>query len=53
MSKSHNCPKHQAELADSFLHSKFKHICLVNKHGIPKPPVSPDCNKCIARIDSI
>ena len=53
MSKSHNCPKHQTELADSFLNSKIKHICLVNKDGIPKPAVCPDSNTFIARIDSI
>ena len=53
MSKSHNCPKHEAQLADPFLNSKIKHISLVNKHGIPKPAVCPDCNTCIARIDSI
>ena len=53
MSKSHNCPKHQAELADSYLHSKIKHNCLVNTHGIPKPAVCPDCDPCIPRIDSI
>ena len=53
MSKSHNCPKQQAELADSFLNSEIKHICFLNKHGIPKPAVCPDCNTCIARINSI
>ena len=52
MSKSHQCTKETAQLADSFLHSKIKHICLVNKHGIPKPAICPDCNICIARIDS-
>ena len=53
MSKSDNSPKHQAELADSFFHSKIKHICLVNKDRIPKPAVCPDGNTCIAEIDSI
>ena len=53
MSKSHNCPEHEAQLADPFLNSKIKHICLANKHGIPKPAVCLDCNTCIAPIDSI
>ena len=47
MSKSRNCLKHQAELADSFFHSKIKKTCLVNKHGIPKPAVCPHCKTCI------
>ena len=53
MSKSHNCPKDQAELADLFLHSKIKHISLLNKHEIPKPAVCADCNMCIVQKDSI
>ena len=52
MSKSHQCTKETAQLADSFLHSKIKHICLVNKHGIPKPAICPNSNICIAQIDS-
>ena len=52
MSKSHQCTKETVQLADSFLHSKIKHICLVNKHGILKPAICPNSNICIARIDS-
>ena len=33
------------------MNKKLKHICLVNKHGIPKPAFCKDCHTCNSQND--
>ena len=50
-SKPHNLPEKESALAELFMNQKIKHICLVDKHGIPKPGICQECHTCNSQIN--